>query len=345
MKTRFILFQRGQTYYCEDTSNGKQISLRTKEKSEVLTLLHSRNEASRQPMLNLQIARTYLAAADPEIGKRTWQVAMDEITRTKTGSTLARHQRAMQDHAFDLIRNFPILETQSALFLKVLETGGVATNVFLRRIHNFALDMAWLPWPILPKKRWPTVSFKEKRAITLEEHQAIVQREQNPEWRSFYEILWQVGGGQTDVANLRAEDIDWKQHVLSYRRKKTGTMCHLSFGEEVAAIVRFRPASGLLFPTLAPKEEKHRAKEFRRRCDGLEIKGVSLHSYRYAWAERARKAGYPERFAQEALGHNSKAVHRAYAKNAQVIVPSLAEFEKRASEGSVEISLPTAACG
>jgi integrase len=46
----------------------------------------------------------------------------------------------------------------------------------------------------------------------------------------------------------------------------------------------------------------------------LKIQGVTLHSYRYAWAERARTAGYPERFAQEALGHNPKAVHRAYPK-------------------------------
>ena len=29
---------------------------------------------------------------------------------------------------------------------------------------------------------------------------------------------------------------------------------------------------------------------------------MSLHSYRYAWAERAKQAGYPERFAQEAPG-------------------------------------------
>jgi len=39
---------------------------------------------------------------------------------------------------------------------------------------------------------------------------------------------------------------------------------------------------------------------------------------RCARAERAKVAGYPERFAQLALGHNSQAVHRAYAKNAQV---------------------------
>ena len=54
---------------------------------------------------------------------------------------------------------------------------------------------------------------------------------------------------------------------------------------------------------------------------------ITLHSYRYAWAERAKVAGYPERFAQEALGHNSKAVHRAYAKNARMKIPALEDYE------------------
>jgi hypothetical protein len=39
----------------------------------------------------------------------------------------------------------------------------------------------------------------------------------------------------------------------------------------------------------------------------------------------------PERFAQAALGHNSKAVHRAYARQAQVIVPSLEEYAKKST--------------
>jgi len=81
--------------------------------------------------------------------------------------------------------------------------------------------------------------------------------------------------------------------------------------------------------------EKHRAKLFRRRCLGLGIHGVSLHSYRYAWAERAKVCGYPERFAQEALGHNSKAVHRAYARKAQVKLPSLEGYERRSREARV----------
>jgi hypothetical protein len=36
---------------------------------------------------------------------------------------------------------------------------------------------------------------------------------------------------------------------------------------------------------------------------------LTLHHDRYAWAERALKCGFPERFAQEALVHNSKTVH------------------------------------
>jgi hypothetical protein len=38
--------------------------------------------------------------------------------------------------------------------------------------------------------------------------------------------------------------------------------------------------------------------------------------------ERAKKFEYPERFGQEALGHNSKAIHRSYAKRAEVRLPS-----------------------
>jgi integrase len=60
--------------------------------------------------------------------------------------------------------------------------------------------------------------------------------------------------------------------------------------------------------------------------------GVSLHSYRYAWAERAKACGYPERFAQAALGHNSKAVHRAYAKRAQVKLPALEDWERNTAK-------------
>jgi integrase len=335
MKHRFILFRRAGVFYCEDTTSRKQVSLRTKDEGEAETLLHARNESVRQPVLNLQIARTYLTATDPEIAARTWQAVMDEMTQDKKGPTLIRYQRAMADKAFDPIRDTPILETQSVQLLKAMRAGTVATNVFLRRIHNFAVGMGWLPWPILAKKQWPKVRFKEKRAITWEEHQAIIARELNPERRAFYECCWLTGGAQSDIASLTAEDIDWQSKVVSFNRKKTGTVSIIRFGEELEAILRTLPRSGALFLRLKPMREAHRATEFRRCCRRLEITGITLHSYRYAWAERAKTCGYPERFAQEALGHNSKAVHRAYARKAHVVIPTLEDYEKKLADNAI----------
>jgi len=50
---------------------------------------------------------------------------------------------------------------------------------------------------------------------------------------------------------------------------------------------------------------------------------------KYAWAERAKTAGYPERYAQVNLGHNSRAMARAYSRKAPVEMPSLSEYERQ----------------
>ena len=333
-KYRMYRRQRG-VFYLFDRHTGQRESLQTADENEARRLLHARNEAHQQPLINRQIARAYLAAGDPQITRRTWADVTVEIIKLKTGVTQTRWQVASKDRAFEHLRDLPVFATQPEHFLRVLERGGVSTNVYLRRIHNFALDMGWLPWPVLPKKRWPKVEYGSKRAITGEEHQRIVQREGNPERRAFYELSWLVGGSQGDLAQLNAEDINWDQRVISYRRQKSKTMALMHFGEEVAALLRQLPPAGPLFPYLRSVRAGDRATEFKQRCRGLGISGVSLHSYRYAWAERARVAGYPERFAQEALGHNSKAVHRAYARNAQVTVPSLEDYEHQRAERKV----------
>jgi hypothetical protein len=235
------MFRRASVFYCQDRETGQQESLRTKDEGEARLLVHSKNGAFRQPMLNLQMARTYPSATDPEIARRTWQAAMDEMAKSKKGPTLVRHSRAMLDKAFDLIRHLPILETQPIAFLNVLEEGTVSTSVFLRRLHNFALDMAWLPWAVLPKKRWPKIRFKEKRAITLSEHRTIVANESNPERRAYYDCWWYLGGAQTDIANLTAQDIDWQNKIVSFHRQKTGTPSISRFGSELEAVLRSLP--------------------------------------------------------------------------------------------------------
>jgi integrase len=327
------------TFYYEDKESGKQFSLGTKNRSEAERLIHAKNEAHVQPSVNMQIARAYLTASDPEIGTRTWQYALDEIVKTKTGPTQHRWSTATRDKAFNLIRNLPILQTKPHHFLKVLETGTVSTNVYLRRVHNFALDMNWLPCPLIIKRQWPKVQFKEKRAITLQEHLRVVERELNPERRGFYELAWHLGASQSDLANLHAEDVDWGCSVISFERMKTRWRGlqppQICFGEEVKHILCSLPRSGPLFPSLLPVRSSERAKQFLLRCRGLGIHGISLHSYRYAWAERAKTCGYPERFAQQALGHNSKAIHRAYARKAQVVVPPLEDYERSFNERKI----------
>lgn len=328
MKLRYRLFQRSNGIcFIEDRVTGKQTSLKTRDKAAAQRIFNAKNESHQQPAINLQIARAYLMAIDPQVAKRSWGHVMEAIIKFKQGSTLQRWQTAIKDKSFDLIRNQPLLETQAEQLLKVMEKGTVSTNVHLRKLHNFCMDMNWLPWPVIPKKQWPVIRFKEKRAITLAEHEAIVARETNRERRDYYVLCWHLGASQGDIAALRAEDVNWEAKTMSFFRKKTGTPVIIHLGPLALEILKDLPSEGVLFPNLSKVRSSDRATEFKQRCRGLNINGVSLHSYRYAWAERAKVAGYPERFAQEALGHNSKAVHRAYAKNAQVKLPALEDYE------------------
>lgn len=212
-----------------------------------------------------------------------------------------------------------------------LGKGRYSRHIFLRRLHNFDLAMNWLPVAIIPERQWPPVRFRERRAITLDEHRKIVPREISPKRRAFYELAWHLGDAQGDIANLAAEDTDWERRVIAYFRRKTESPALIRFGDDVERVLRQLPVSGPLFPNLRGVRASDRATEFKQRCRGLGIEGITLHSYRYAWAERAKTAGYPERYAQEALGHNSKAVHRAYARHAEVTLPALEEYERKST--------------
>jgi hypothetical protein len=243
MKQKFRLYRRGNSgrYYIHDDATGKQESLHTSDRPTALRLLHAKNEAVLQPAMNLQIAQVYLQHGDPAMSRRTWQHVMEQMISTKTGSTRERWEYAVKDKAFDLIRNRKLIQTSSEHFLEVLKSGSISTNVYLRRVHNFAMGMHWLPWPVLPKLHWPPVQYKEKRAITFEEHQKIINREYNPATRAYFQLLWQLGGSQTDIATLTAEDIDWNDRTIAYQRQKTGVTSLISFGDEIAAILQTLP--------------------------------------------------------------------------------------------------------
>ena len=312
-----------------DTTTGKRTSLGTTDEDEARQIIEAQNNSLRQPVLNLQIAKAYVAGSDNGMKTRTWQNAIEALTGTKKGANKERWLRVAKDKALAPLLPKVIIETQGELLLRILQCGKVSTNVYLRRLHNFCVDMNWLLWPLVPKRQWPAVEYKEKRAITLAEHLAIVARENNPERKAFYKLAWYLGASQSDLAFLDAENVDWNNNVISYNRMKTGTVAIMRLDEDMAELLRDLPGSGPLFPYLRTVRAGDRATEFKQRCTGLGIKGVSLHSYRYSWAERAKTAGYPERYAQVNIGQNSKAVHRFYSRNALVEMPALSEYEKQ----------------
>ena len=61
MKQRFRLYRRklGGRFYLHDGLTGKQESLGISVRTEAKRLLHAKNEAEKQPAINLQIARAY----------------------------------------------------------------------------------------------------------------------------------------------------------------------------------------------------------------------------------------------------------------------------------------------
>jgi integrase len=273
--------------------------------------VRAKNEVAGKPALALALGRAYFSAYSPKLAQRTWQVVVDDYCSRGQPQTQAMRRRKTRHKALDRIRHQPLLETTAEDLMAVLQTAGVSVAACLRGLHNLALGMGWLPWPILAPKLWPPLRYKPKRGITAAEHERILAAERNPERRLYYDLLWEIGASQTDAALLTAENVDWEIRTLSYRRQKTGSPACLTIGPRLEVLLRALPVKGPLFPHICATSANAQAAEFYRRCKLLGICGVSLHSYRYSWAERAKQYGYAERFAQEALGHNSKAVHRA----------------------------------
>ena len=152
----------------------------------------------------------------------------------------------------------------------------------------------------------------------------------NPERKALYQLCWHLGASQGDIANLKGEDVDWQNNTVSFVRKKTGVPVLVHLGSEALNLFEDLSAEGPLFPFLFRVRAGDRATEFASRCRQLGIAGVTLHSYRYAWAERARPLailnGCAGSFGARPQGRASRIRKRALMK-----MPSLEDAEQRAA--------------
>ena len=260
MKNRFRLIQRGLrggTFYCVDSKTGRRESLGTKDFDEAAQLVLAKNQSVRQPALSLRMAKAFLSATDDALAKRTWQEAIDTLVESKQKSSKARWQRSVKHAAFDLIRQRPLIETHAEHFLAVLKAGTVSTNLHLRQIQNYVLDLNWLPRPIIPRRQWRKVRFHDRRAITRSEHEKIVAADCNAERKIFYEVAWHLGASQTDIAVLTADNIDRQARVIAFQRLKTRQPSVVHYGDNLAAVLEQLPEQGPLFPTFSKLKEGH----------------------------------------------------------------------------------------
>jgi integrase len=329
MQNRYTMFRRGAVFYCEDRTTGQQKSLLTRDEAEARRILQAKNDAVNLPLMNLVLAKTYLAAQDPKLITRTWADVMQMFCERGKAPTRMRHERVIRTKPMQFLRNKRLVETTADDFFHALSIGASSTLPFLQTLHNDALGMGWIPGPILAPRRWPKAKKKIKRAITEEEHHGLIAAISNSEWRLYLQLLWFTGASQTDGANLTDKNVDWNHRVLSYDRSKLEgrslpPAC-LVIGKGLEEVLQQLPKTGPLFPYISTMDDRIRACFIWKLCKRLKIEGISLHSYRYSWAERAKVAGIPQRWAQAALGHNSKAVHDAYARGAMVVCPPIDE--------------------
>jgi hypothetical protein len=191
MKDRYRLVRRGNRFYAVDRQTLARESLGTNDVEIAGRILAAKNESTQKTSLNLALGRTYLSALDPTIVERTWQTVMDEFCQRGKEQTLVRRRRAMRSTPFLRLKAKKLVETTADDLRLALSSGGASTNLFLRCLHNLALGMGWLPTAIIPPKLWPESKRRHKRAITIQEHERIIESEKNMERRNFYQLLWE----------------------------------------------------------------------------------------------------------------------------------------------------------
>ena len=310
------MFRRaGGNFYARDKITGRSESLGTSDRTQAKQLLAARNQAAAQPQLNRTMAKAYLSAKSPDLLTRTWADVMEHTSAPwasgrRGGTALLVAAVLPRSCCCGLRCWYGGRPFAGGSHTPEHERAGNSAHHYLRRLHNYALHLGWLLMPVMADAAWPEVRKRKFTAITEEEHRRIVDRERNVERKLYYEMLWETGGAQTDIASLYADQIDLENETIRFRRRKlagkeSGGESLLRIGPSLKKLLLQLPTEGYLFPNVHAWNSNTRSSEFCRRCRMLGIEGRSLHSYRYAWAQRARAAGMPEREAMNHLGHES----------------------------------------
>lgn len=317
----YRLWNRKGVWYACNRQTAKPQSLQTRNESEA----HERLNVLNRGAVGRQEARAKMGfwakMAGYDHTDKTWQDAMDSCAGRShlDPATSKRLASCFRSKRFDKLRIKRICETLPDDLDELLACGKPSIVKNLRTLHTEAVRRRLLYSPLIHPRQVRVMRLKDPRATTIEEHQRIMDRAKTEERRLYYQLLWHTGASQSDCANFRAEDFCKVRRDLHYNRAKTANECRLEFTQEVFALLDQLPKRGFLFPSIQKESESQRGTVFRRACGSLQINGITLHSYRYAFAERCRLNGITVEEAMAAMGLKSFAVYHSYAKGAKII--------------------------
>jgi hypothetical protein len=260
---------------------------------------------------------------------------------------------------FDGLRGKRLIETTGDDFLVPLSEQGKAATVFARQLHHFAAGTKMLYAELVGKYQWKKFAAAKpiSRAITEQEHQLLLKsfkvglyalaydsrRKHNghqahpdvsdeqwlAEWLGYIQLLWFTGASNMDGAKMTAENVKWEEGVLEFKRIKWSDpenhpSVRCAIGPELAKVLKGLPKQGPLFPTLGQMTTCNRGRYFTRHCKANKIENLTLHGYRYAFAERSKVFGMSLEDRMVSLGHSTvEMAERVYAKEAKVVPASI----------------------
>ena len=137
MQDNFRLYRRPNgMFYAEEYQTRHRESLQTKDEAEARRLIAAKNQAATQPVFNLEMAKVYLKAHDPQFCERTWSLVSDAVQHTYEGPTKARWEKFIRSEPMQGILEKQLIQTTSCHFLAVLNHPGA--GVIEQNLSTFA---------------------------------------------------------------------------------------------------------------------------------------------------------------------------------------------------------------
>ena len=350
-----------------DKKTKKQTSLKckgTREQAEEIADIQFGNTDDSNAAHHMKAAEAHLMKCNPEYATNTWDMVADKLIKSKRKcggpmklSTTRTYKSCWNHKGWDVLRHKRCIDTTPRDFEEATKDMGYLNVKFGQKLHNFAINRMLIPYAIMGLDMWPVVTIKGPicRAIKEDEHLKVLKFIDDPkmahwrqlvkthggkpidwmnEWKAFLSLLWYTGASQTDASMMKAENVKWDQGVLEYRRikwkeplKHAPVRVAIAAGGALEKLLKKLPKKGPLFPLLINTDHSNRCRTFARFVDWLDFSNVSMHGYRYSFAERAKEKGMSAEDRMTTLGHKNFEMTSHYDQEAQVIPASIEIIE------------------